>query len=239
MKAYGQQVKGNKTMMRDPYNVLGVTRGATDREIKKAYRSLSRKYHPDSYSDESQKKWAEDKFREVQEAYNQIVDERSGKTQGNYGGYGQSAQQNYSEEDQHLMAAMNYIRAGRYNEAINVLNSMENRSARWYYFSSYANLGLGNNVVAMDYAKKACEMDPGNQEFQQYYQQLQRGGTASPFGGGYGGSFGGGYGGGYGGYGGYGNYGGGSPCGTGNLCCDLWCADTLCECMGGDLCACC
>ena len=231
-------------MTRDPYSVLGVTRGATDKEIKKAYRNLSRKYHPDSYTDDAQKKWAEDKFREVQEAYNQIVDERSGKSggYGGYGGYGnQNAQQNYSEEDQYLMAAMNYIRARRFNEAINVLNNMQNRSARWYYLSSYANLGLGNNVVAMDYAKKACEMDPGNPEFQQYYDQLQRGGTASPFGGAaFGGTpFGGGYGGGYGGYGGYGRYGGGDGCGTGNLCCDLWCADTLCECMGGDLCACC
>lgn len=222
-------------MTRDPYSVLGVTRGTTDREIKKAYRELSRKYHPDSYADDSQKAWAEDKFREVQEAYNQIVDERSGKGRQTYGGYGGG--QDYTEEDQHLLAAMNYIRARRYNEAINVLNTIENRSARWYYFSSYANLGLGNNVVAMDYAKKAVEMDPGNPEYQQYYQQLQRGGTASPFGGYGGGPFGGGYGGGFGGYGGYGNYGGGS-CGTGNICCDLWCADTCCECMGGDLCAC-
>ena len=160
-------------MTRDPYSVLGVTRGATDREIKKAYRTLSRKYHPDSYSDESQKNWAEEKFREVQEAYNQIVNERSGKTNQSYGGYGDGGE--YTEEDQHLMAAMNYIRARRFNEAINVLNSMENRSARWYYFSSYANLGLGNNVVAMDYAKRAVELDPSNPEYQQYYQQLQRG----------------------------------------------------------------
>jgi molecular chaperone DnaJ len=132
---------------------------------------------------------------------------------------------------------MNYIRARRYNEAINVLNSMSERSGRWYYLSSCANYGLGNNVVAMDYAKKACEMEPNNQEYLQYYQHLQQGGGMGY--GSYGGSpFGGGYGGGYGGYGGYGNYGGGSDCGTGNLCCDLWCADTLCECMGGDLCAC-
>ena len=159
-------------MTRDPYSVLGVTRGATDREIKKAYRTLSRKYHPDSYSDESQKNWAEEKFREVQEAYNQIVNERSGKTNQSYGGYGDGGE--YTEEDQYLMAAMNYIRARRFNEAINVLNSMENRSARWYYFSSYANLGLGNNVVAMDYAKKAVELDPSNPEYQQYYQQLKK-----------------------------------------------------------------
>jgi molecular chaperone DnaJ len=226
-------------MINDPYSVLGVSRSATDKEIKKAYREKSRKYHPDSYTDETQKKWAEDKFREVQEAYNQIVDERSGKSsRQSYGGYGYGGQssQNYSEEDQHLMAAMNYLRARRYNEAINVLNSMSERSARWYYFSSYANLGLGNNVVAMDYAKKACEMEPGNQEYLQYYQRLQQGGGMGY--GSFGGSpFGGGYGGGYGGYGGYGSY-GGSDCGTGSLCCDLWCADTLCECMGGDLCAC-
>ena len=74
-------------------------------------------------------------------------------------------------------------------------------------------------------------------QYRQYYQQLQNGGGfygGSPFGS----PFGGGYGGG-GSYGGYGSYGGGyDSCGTGNLCCDLWCADTLCECMGGDLCAC-
>lgn len=221
-------------MMNDPYSILGVTRGATDREIKKAYREMSRKYHPDSYPDESQKAWAENKFREVQEAYNQIVDERSGRGRQQYSGGCGGSQQNYTEEDQHLMAAMNYIRARRYNEALNVLNSIENRSARWYFFSSCANQGLGNNVVALDYARRAVEMDPGNQEFRQYYQQLQNGGTmfsGNPFGGGYGG--------GYGGYGGYGRYGGGNDsCGTGNICCDLWCADTLCECMGGDLCAC-
>lgn len=222
-------------MMNDPYSILGVSRNASDREIKKAYREKSREYHPDSYQDDARKQWAENKFREVQEAYNQIVEERSGRGRSSYGGYGGNST-NYSEEDQHLMAAMNYIRARRYNEAIHVLNGISERSARWYYLSSCANLGLGNNVVALDYAKKACEMDPGNPEFTQYYQRLQQGGGmggfGSPFGGGYGG-----YGGSYGGYGGYGNY-GGSSCGTGNLCCDLWCADTMCECMGGDLCGC-
>lgn len=234
-------------MIQDPYSVLGVTRGASDKEIKRAYRNMSRKYHPDSYANRSgaEADAAAEKFKQVQEAYNQIVNERSGKSSGSYGygygsqsGYGNS-QSSYSEEDQHLMAAMNYIRARRYNEAINVLNGIGNRSARWYYLSSVANMGLGNNVVAQDYAKKAVEMEPDNMEFRQYYQQLQNGGGYGAFGS----PFGGGYGGGYGGYGGYGSYGGGyggsySSCGTGNMCCDLWCADTLCECMGGDLCSC-
>lgn len=230
-------------MVHDPYGVLGVSRGASDREIKKAYRNLSRKYHPDSFANSpaSEANAAAEKFKQIQEAYNQIVNERSGGASGGYGygssgGYGTG--QSYSEEDQHLMAAMNYIRARRYNEAINVLNGIGNRSGRWYYLSSVANMGLGNNVVAEDYAKKAVEMEPDNMEFRQYYQQLMNGGGFSPFGGGYGSPFGGGYGGG-GAYGGYGSYGGGyNSCGTGNMCCDLWCADTLCECMGGDLCSC-
>lgn len=230
-------------MISDPYSVLGVNRSASDREIKKAYRNLSRKYHPDSFANSpaAEAEAASEKFKQIQEAYNQIVNERSGGTSGGYGygtagGYG--AGQSYSEEDQHLMAAMNYIRARRYNEAINVLNGIGNRSGRWYYLSSVANMGLGNNVAAEDYAKKAVEMEPDNMEFRQYYQQLMNGGGFNTFGG-YGSPFGGGYGGGYGGYGGYGSYGGGyNSCGTGNMCCDLWCADTLCECMGGDLCSC-
>ena len=232
--------------MNDPYQILGVTRDAGDREIKKAYRDLSRKYHPDSYAgkSEAEANAAAEKFKQVQEAYNRIVDERSGKATGSYGDFGgfggfgaNQGRQNYSEDEQHMMAAMNYIRARRYNEALNVLNGISNRNAAWYYYSSIANMGLGNNNVALEQAKQAADMEPGNMQYRQYYQQLQNGGGfygGSPFGS----PFGGGYGGG-GSYGGYGSYGGGyDSCGTGNLCCDLWCADTLCECMGGDLCAC-
>ena len=98
--------------MNDPYSVLGITRGATDKEVKKAYRMMSRKYHPDSFPDEYEKKQAEEKFRQVQQAYQQIVDERSGKQ--SYRGYqSQGGPQGATEEDQHLMAAMNYISARR------------------------------------------------------------------------------------------------------------------------------
>ncbi len=227
-------------MIHDPYSVLGVKRGASDREIKKAYRDLSRKYHPDSYANRpaAEQEQAAEKFKQIQEAYNQIV---NGQADGAAGGYGYGpfggtqGRQSYTEEDQHLMAAMNYIRARKYNEAINVLNGMDNRGGRWYFLSSVANMGLGNNPLALDYAKKAIEIEPDNMEFRQYYQQLVNGGGYSPFGG-----FGSPFGGGYGGYGGYGSYGGGyNSCGTGNFCCDLWCADSLCECMGGDLCGCC
>ncbi len=253
-------------MMHDPYGVLGVSRGASDDEIKKAYRKLSRKYHPDSNTHRSpaEQEMAEHKFREIQEAYNQIVEERSGGTTyggsaggyggtGGFGGYGTNRTQNQSQPDQYLMAAMNYICAKKYNEAMNVLLTIqeEKRGAQWNYLCAIANDGLGNHIMAQEYAEKAVALEPNNLEYRYYYQQLQSGVAGNPFNG-FGRSFGGGYGGGAGGYGGYGNYGGtggygGQPagcnpccsCGTGNVCCDLWCLDTMCECMGGDLCGCC
>lgn len=78
-------------MVNDPYKILGVTRNADTEEIKRAYRDLSRKYHPDSYVNNPLSDLAEEKFKEVQEAYTQIMDERSGSysagSGGNYDGY--------------------------------------------------------------------------------------------------------------------------------------------------------
>ena len=76
--------------MNDPYKVLGVDRNATDDEVKKAYRNLARKYHPDKYRDSDLADLANEKMKEVNAAYEQIQNERSGKSSG--GGYGQSSQ---------------------------------------------------------------------------------------------------------------------------------------------------
>lgn len=70
--------------MYDPYSVLGVSRNATEEEIKKAYKVLSKKYHPDANIHNPNKAQAEEKFKEIQAAYQQIMKE---KTSG-YGGYG-------------------------------------------------------------------------------------------------------------------------------------------------------
>ena len=71
--------------MTDPYSVLGVSRDASDDEIKKAYRNLSRKYHPDANINNPNKDQAEAKFKEVQQAYQQIMKEREYGSSGNYG----------------------------------------------------------------------------------------------------------------------------------------------------------
>ncbi len=211
-------------MMSNPYEVLGVSPSATDEEVKKAYRELSRKYHPDSYANNPLAELAEEKFKEVQQAYEQIMKERQNGGAGsgsynrgyNYGGQTYSSNGN-EQADMQLQAARTYINAGRYREALNVLAGISNRNAMWYYYSSFANMGIGNNIVALEHAKQAAAMEPNNMEYVNYANQLQfRGQRYQTTGYGY----------------------GRSPYSTGDLCCDLWCADTLCECMGGDLCAC-
>lgn len=192
--------------MTDPYSVLGVDRNATEDEIKKAYRRLSRKYHPDANINNPHKDEAEAKFKEVQQAYKQIMDERergysssgdSGSSSyGPYGGYGPfggfggygpfgsgygsgggSRNTGSSEEEIHLQAAANYIRSGHYAEAIHVLEGIKERGALWYFYSASANSGAGNNVTALEHAKEAVRLEPENTQYQMLLQRLQNGGS--------------------------------------------------------------
>jgi len=168
--------------MTDPYRVLGVSGDATEDEIKKAYRTLSRKYHPDANVGNPNAEQYEQKFKEIQEAYQQIIKEResgySGTYSGqSYGGYGNAeSQTGQDEESMHLNAALNYIRSGHYREALNVLAGMQNRSARWYYLSAVANQRVGNNVIALDHAKQAVAMEPNNMEYRMLLNQMENGG---------------------------------------------------------------
>ena len=201
-------------MVNNPYEVLGVPRNASNDEVKKAYRQLCKKYHPDSYVDNPLADLAEEKFKEVQAAYEQIMKEREG------GGYSYSTSgqtQSSSQETAELQAARNFINNRRFHEALNVLSNIGNRNAMWYYYSAIANMGIGNNLVAVDHAKQAAAMEPNNMEYVNFANQMQfRGQQYQNMGYGY----------------------GRQSFGTGNLCCDLWCMDTMCECMGGDLCSC-
>ncbi len=168
-------------MNKNPYEVLGVSPNASDDEIKKAYRDLTRKYHPDANVDNPLADLAEEKFKEVQEAYDTIMHERAsgnsggysyggnsssgssggysygGSSYGNTGGYGsyQNAQQ-----DPRLQAAVNYINNRRFREALNTLDQVPERTALWYYLSGCANAGLGNNVLARDHAVQAVKWNP-------------------------------------------------------------------------------
>ncbi len=183
----------------DPYKILGVPRSATDDEIKKAYRALSRKYHPDANINNPNKDQAEEMFKKVQQAYEQIMKERQygggsayGSSGQSYGqnGYGQNGYGSYSgpfgnsygqrtrqdNEPIEFQAAANYINAGHFQEACNVLNRMTERNARWYYLSAIANAGIRNQINALEYARKAAEMEPNNMQYQNLVRQLESGG---------------------------------------------------------------
>lgn len=178
--------------MRSPYDILGVPANASEEEIKKAYRNLSRKYHPDANVNNPNKEQAEERFKEVQQAYQAIMDEREGKTNGYgatgnaYGGFGgfggfsgsqRASSYGDSQEDSYLNAAMNYIRGGDYNSALRVLSDIDNRTGRWYYISAIANQGVGNQATALEHIQIAMRMEPNNMEYQQFYQVIQSGGT--------------------------------------------------------------
>jgi len=159
-------------MIQDPYDVLGVPRNAGMDEIKKAYRKLSRKYHPDANINNPHKAEAEEKFKQVQEAYDQIVREREGGAAG--GSYGGGFSGGYASgmEDPEMQAAVNFINSQHFQEAMNVLNQIPNRTANWYFLHAVANAGLGNNVAARSDAETACQMEPENERFRQLYSQL-------------------------------------------------------------------
>lgn len=189
--------------MKNPYEILGISRDASEEEVKKAYRNLSHKYHPDANINNPNKEAAEAKFKEVQQAYQYVIKEKTqgysgenpyGNNQsenpyGDFGGFGnfgdfwgfggyeqrQQSNQYESEESSRLKAAANYINNGYYKEAINVLKDIAERNARWYYYSAIANAGVGNNGIALEHSKVATQMEPGNREYQNLLYQLESG----------------------------------------------------------------
>lgn len=165
--------------MLNPYEVLGITPGASDEEIKRAYRSLSRKYHPDANVNNPDKAQAEEKFKQAQQAYDQIMKQKQqGSSYGgsrSYGGYSGGE----GNDSTILRAAANYIASRHFAEALHALSSasQEERGARWHYYSAMANAGLGNNVTAREHIAKAVALEPSNLEYRQFQQHLDFGGT--------------------------------------------------------------
>ena len=180
--------------MTDPYQVLGVSRSASDEKIKKAYRTLSRKYHPDANVNNPNKAQAEEMFKQVQQAYDQIMKEKqqgysysgsTGSANGgsgyggyNYGGYTGNRYATGDDTPQ-MQAAANYIRNNCFTEALNVLNNIPfgERKAKWYYYSAMANQGAGNTATAIEHAQRAVQLEPSNMMYRQFQQHLAYGGT--------------------------------------------------------------
>ena len=165
-------------MITDPYKVLGVSPDASDEEIKRAYRRLAKKYHPDLNPGDAE---AARKMQEVNAAYEQIKEpEKAAGSSSGYNPYGYDPFGGYRQQQgsSYEQAAANYIRFGRYREALNVLQQVTARNARWYYLSALANHGLGNQVTAMEHIRKAVSMEPDNMEYLHALERMEHGGSA-------------------------------------------------------------
>ena len=165
--------------MNDPYQVLGVSRNASDDEIKKAYRDLARKYHPDNYHDNPLADLAQEKMKEINEAYDTITKSRSsaGGHSGTYSG-SYSGGYSYGTRSEELRQARAAIDAGNINYAEQLLNSCANRGAEWNFLMGTVYYRRGWLDDAYRYFQTAVSMEPNNPEYRSAMDMLARGGNA-------------------------------------------------------------
>lgn len=147
--------------MRNPYEVLGIKEGASEAEIKKAYRDLVKKYHPDKYRDNPLSGLAEDKLREINEAYDTLA-----------GGSPNGRQQNgYSSENTSYTGIYAQVRSNvasrKFDEAEEILDRNNDGTGTWYYFKGLVFLGRGWYERGVSYLQRAVAMEPNNFEFRQ------------------------------------------------------------------------
>ena len=221
-------------MIQDPYRVLGVSPGATQDEIKRAYRRKAKENHPDLHPNDPE---ASKRMNEINEAYDMLMNpekyaQRRAQEQqaeqarqarqtyqqqgyGGYGGYGSyggggqdggyqqqggwgygpfgfgfddmfgfgaqqtaARPQHQSGDSETVRRAVDLINARQYQQAVSVLNGVTSagRNARWNYLAALAYEGLGNTVQALDFIRRAVQLDPNTPEYRRVMQQLQQSG---------------------------------------------------------------
>ncbi len=196
--------------MKDPYQVLGVSETATDEEIKTAYRNLAKKYHPDNYQDSPLADVAEEKMKEINEAYDTICDMRKNGSSSYSSGSSYSYHTAYPDVRQ-------YIMNGRLDDALELLNGVPeiDRSAEWYFLMGMVFSRKGWSDQAYQYIQRAYQLDPSNPEIRAAFNNINnRRAYTNP---------------------GY-NTGDMMGCSACDICTGMLCANCLCNCCGGNSC---
>lgn len=169
--------------MNDPYSVLGVSSNASDEEIKKAYRELARKYHPDNYQNNPLADLAEEKMKAINEAYEAIQKMREGgQNTGRPGGYQSRTTYSGQGQDPAFARIRMLINSGNISQAEAALDEMSDHSAEWYFLRGAVAYRKGWLDEAMQNYQIACQMDPNNMEYRQALAMMQRSGGGGSYG---------------------------------------------------------
>lgn len=212
------------TYKMNPYEILGVNPGASQAEIKSAYRKLIKKYHPDQYGDNPLKELAQEKLIEINKAYEMLT-----KDGGNSNSYNNNTSSSWNSNSSNNYSSNNnfndfqeirrMIQFRNFANAEQKLNGINNRNAEWHYLYGVVMYNKNWYDSALDHINTAVSMDPNNFEYRQTLNSLRQRGNnfSNPY---------------------YrttrANNNDACDC-----CINLWCLDTLCECTGGDLIGCC
>ena len=174
--------------MNDPYQTLGVSESASDEEVKKAYRDLARKYHPDHYHDNPLADLAQEKMKEINAAYEEITRRRSGSGSSGYGRspYGGTGYQNYGSRQYHSGSSSSVLQQvrialqnGDISRAEALLANYNDHNAEWNFLRGAVCYRRGWMDEAKRYYQTACQMDPGNAEYRQALDFMENGAQAT------------------------------------------------------------
>ena len=195
----------------DPYKVLEIEKNASNDQIKEAYKKLAKKYHPDNYADHPLSDLASEKMKEINQAYDMIMNQRRGFSGNDYS-------QGYNENSSNYSDVRKLIMDGRITDAEQILNGVPSnlRDAEWFFLKGSVLFKRGWLEEAYNNFSKANSMDPMNAEYRAAFNrvQQQRNGVFS----------------------GYNTTGPGAPgcgCSSCDICTSLLCANCCCDCMGG------
>ncbi|MEG0229977.1 MAG: J domain-containing protein [Oscillospiraceae bacterium] len=209
--------------MADPYKILGVSRNATDEEVKSAYKELIKKYHPDNYSNNPLSDLATEKMQEVNVAYDEIMNSRKNNSSSGYS----SSSYDYTNSNSQLNYIRQMINTRKITQAEAALDGIEQsqRTAEWYFLKGTIYQMRGWLDEAYNCFDKAVTMDNSNAEYRAAYNRLsmQKNGNSmngNP-------------------YQTYRTNNSSGGCSSCDMCSGLICADCCCECCGVDLISCC
>lgn len=205
----------------NPYEVLGVSENADEETIKKAYKELVKKYHPDKYVNNPLADLAAEKLKEINKAYDMIT---SGKANSGYSGSGYSGggyrggggYSNQGSGTAGFQQVRMLISMRNFMGAENMLQSLPH-TAEWNYLMGVCRVNRGMYDSGLNFIRTAVQMDPNNMEYRSTLNNIEnRNATYRQY-----------------------NTGGMGNMDTCSCCSNLICADCCCECLGGDLVPCC